>query len=150
MLLNHMPTHEYHRVIALLAWSGVLGSTLSDELQRHLRVAITGLVVDADAQRVDGNALCAMILDVIAVVLQDDWYSPEKDFIENNTQLRQRVVSARQECANDVALVAREFEEFLSGVEEQFCARVAEHFQEEIFPKMVLFADHVFAGAEGH
>lgn len=150
MLLSHLNKDEFDTITALLAWTGVVGSMLPSESQRHLRIATTGVVIDADANEVPLRGLLSVLIAVVAVVLRDDWYDPSKDFGANNEHLRKLVTTSVAEYGEDILAATREFADFFEHLSEQGRDAVAAQFRDDIFPKMALMADHVFDDDVGH
>jgi len=138
MLLSHLNKDEFDTITALLAWTGVVGSMLPSESQRHLRIATTGVVIDADANEVPLRGLLSVLIAVVAVVLRDDWY------------LRKLVTTSVAEYGEDILAATREFADFFEHLSEQSRDAVTAQFRDDIFPKMALMADHVFDDDVGH
>lgn len=146
-MLRHLTPEQRQKLLLTLIWGGMVGQELDQSIGRLLRVALVGIIIDADAVGASADkTLDVLQRAVLAAMDPDGWYDSQKTMAENNVAMRDVVRAA----AAPVEEIAVAVDEFLEVLGEERVRALAEHFEEEVLPTFMVLADHVFDGAVSH
>lgn len=147
MILRHIQPEERRKLLLTLIWGGMIGQELEHEIQRLLRVALVGIVIDADAAGADAATTMELLRQaVLAALDSDEWYDSAKTMAENNIALRDVVRAAKSSTEE----IADGVDEFVDALGEERAQVLYDHFEQDVLPTFVVLADHIFKDVVAH
>ena len=146
-MLRHISPEERRKLLLTLIWGGMIGQELEHEIQRLLRVALVGIVIDADAAGADAATTTEILRQaVLAALDSDEWYDSAKTMAENNIALRDVVRAAKPSTEE----IADSVDEFVEALGEERAQVLYSHFEQDVLPTFVVLADHIFKDVVAH